>query len=72
LLALAIIFLGLKPFIDAHPIDTPFATIILVAEPASVAFKFMLVMLVSIFAGYLPARLIVSTNTLNAILGRNK
>jgi putative ABC transport system permease protein len=72
LLALAIIFLGLKPFIDAHPIDTPFATIILVAEPASVAFKFMLVMIVSVFAGYLPARLIVSTNTLNAILGRNK
>lgn len=70
-LALAIIFLGLKPFIDAHPIDTPFATIVLVAEPASVFFKFLLVMIVSVFAGYLPARLIVSTNTLNAILGRN-
>ena len=72
LLALAIIFLGLKPIIDAHPIDTPFATIVLVAEPASVAFKFLLVLIVSVFAGYLPARLIVSTNTLNAILGRNK
>ncbi len=71
LLALAIIFLGLKPFIDANPIDTPFASIVLVAEPASVLFKFLLVMIVSIFAGYLPARLIVSTNTLNAILGRN-
>ncbi len=70
--ALAIIFLGLKPFIDAHPIDTPFARIVLVAEPASVAFKFLLVMIVSVFAGYLPARIIVSTNTLNAILGRNK
>ncbi len=72
LLALVIIFLGLKPIIDAHPIDTPFATIVLVAEPASVAFKFLLVLVVSVFAGYLPARLIVSTNTLNAILGRNK
>lgn len=72
LLALIIIFLILKPLIDAHPIDTPFATIVLVAEPVSVAFKFLLVMVVSVFAGYLPARIIVSTNTLNAILGRNK
>jgi len=71
-IALIIIFLGLKPFIDTHPIDTPFALIVLVAEPASVALKFLLVMIVSVFAGYLPARIIVSTNTLNAILGRNK
>lgn len=70
-LALVIIFIGLKPMIDAHPIDTPFATIVLVAEPAAVAFKFLLVVIVSVFAGYLPARLIVKKNTLNAILGRN-
>lgn len=71
-LALLIIFLILKPIIDAHPIDTPFARIVLVAEPLSVAFKFLLVSIVSVLAGYLPARIIVSTNTLNAILGRNK
>lgn len=71
LFALSIIFFILKPIIDAHPIDTPFALIVLVAEPASVLFKFVLVMIVSVFAGYLPARIIVSTNTLNAILGRN-
>lgn len=70
-IALLIIFGILKPIIDAHPIDTPFALIVLVAEPGAVAFKFLLVMVVSIFAGYLPARFIVSTNTLNAILGRN-
>lgn len=70
-LALIFIFGLLKPLIDAHPIDTPFATIVLVAEPASVAFKFLLVMIVSTLAGYLPARLIVSKNTLNSILGRN-
>jgi ABC-type antimicrobial peptide transport system permease subunit len=70
-IALAIIFLGLKPYIDAHPIDTPFARIVLVAEPVAVLTKFLLVMLVSVMAGYLPARLIVKRNTLNAILGRN-
>ena len=71
LVALGIIFLGLKPYIDAHPIDTPFARIVLVAEPASVFIRFILVVVVSLFAGYLPARLIVKKNTLNAILGRN-
>jgi putative ABC transport system permease protein len=70
-IALVIIFGMMKPYIDAHPIDTPFASIVLVAEPLSVATKFLLVMLVSVFAGYLPARIIVSRNTLNAILGRN-
>jgi putative ABC transport system permease protein len=70
-LALIIIFAILKPYIDVHPIDTPFARIVLVAEPRAVAIKFLLVMIVSIFAGYLPARLIVKKNTLNAILGRN-
>lgn len=71
LLALIIIFGLLKPYIDAHPIDTPFATIVLVADPLNVAMKFILVMIVSVFAGYLPARIIVKKNTLNAILGRN-
>lgn len=70
-IALVLIFGLLKPYVDAHPIDTPFALIVLVAEPASVATKFLLVMFVSVLAGYLPARLIVKRNTLNAILGRN-
>ena len=71
IVALVLIFGIMKPLIDAHPIDTPFASIILVAEPLSVAFKFLLVMVVSVFAGYLPARIIVKKNTLDAILGRN-
>lgn len=71
LIALVIIFGILKPIIDAHPIDTPFAKIVLVAEPASVILKFLLVFIVSLFAGYLPARIIVSKNTLSSILGRN-
>lgn len=70
-IALVLIFGILKPIIDVHPIDTPFASIVLVAEPASVAVKFLLVIIISVFAGYLPARLIVKKNTLNAILGRN-
>lgn len=70
-IALLIIFGFLKPLIDAHPIDTPFASIVLVASAFSVFIKFVLVLLVSLMAGYLPARLIVKKNTLDAILGRN-
>jgi putative ABC transport system permease protein len=72
LFATLLVFLVIKPLIAAHPIDTPFAKIVLSAEPVTIAIKFMLVFIISILAGYLPARLIVKTNTLNAILGRNK
>lgn len=71
LIAIVFVFTFLKPFMSAHPINTPFATIVLVADPLSVLLKLVLVTIVSIFAGYLPARFIVNTNTLNAILGRN-
>ena len=70
-IALLIIFGLLKPVLDAHPIDTPFASIVLVASAYSVFIKFILVVSVSVMAGYLPARLIVKKNTLDAILGRN-
>lgn len=70
-IALIIIFGLLKPLLDAHPIDTPFASIVLVASAYSVFIKFILVVSVSVMAGYLPARLIVKKNTLDAILGRN-
>ena len=72
ILASILVFFIIKPLIDAHPIDTPFAKIVLSAEPLSVGIKFALVAIISILAGYLPARIIVNTNTLNAILGRNK
>lgn len=70
-LALVLVFFVIKPLNSAHPLETPFSTIILVADIASSFFKLMLVLIVSMIAGYLPARLIVTTNTLNAILGRN-
>lgn len=70
-IALFIIFVILKPYIDVHPIITPFADIVLVADPLSVFKKFVLVLFISSLAGYIPARIIIKQNTLNAILGRN-
>jgi putative ABC transport system permease protein len=71
-IAIIAVFFGIKPLLMAHPIDTPFANVVLSAEPVSVALKFILVFFVSILAGYLPARIIVNNNTLDSILGRNK
>ena len=71
LLGMFIIFFVLKPLTIAHPLETPFATITLVAEVGSALLKLLLVLIVSMIAGYLPARIIVNSNTLNAILGRN-
>jgi len=70
-LALLIIFVGIKPYLDAHPIITPFADIVLVADLPAVIGKCLLVILSTLFSALFPARVIIKQNTLNAILGRN-
>lgn len=65
-----IVFLIIKPFIDAHPIDFPFSDGIIVVDPVSTMIKVAVLMIIAMFAGYFPARMIVKRNTLNAILGR--
>jgi putative ABC transport system permease protein len=60
----------LKPFFDAHPIDFPFSDGILVVTPASAAIRVAILIAVTLIAGYVPAKLIVRRNTLDAILGR--
>ncbi len=69
-IGMLLIFFVIKPFTALHPLDTPFASIILAVDLTSALLKFILVVAVSMFAGYLPARIIVNTNTLDAILGR--
>jgi putative ABC transport system permease protein len=71
LIGMFIIFFVLKPLTTVYPLETPFATITLVADFSSAFLKLALVVTVSMIAGYLPARIIVNSNTLNAILGRN-
>ncbi len=60
----------LVPFIYAHPIRFPFSDGILVAEVPATFLRAFLLMLATIVAGYIPARIVVKQNTLNAILGR--
>jgi len=67
---LIILYGFLVPFIDAHPINFPFSDGILVAEVSNTLIRAGLLLFATIFAGYIPARLVVRQNTLDAILGR--
>ncbi len=60
----------LIPYFDANPIQFPFSDGILVADPLGTFYKFIILFLITLVAGYLPAKLITRQNTLNAILGR--
>jgi putative ABC transport system permease protein len=71
ILALLIVFFALIPLSLSHPLETPFASIVLAVDLVQSLLRLVLVLVVSIIAGYVPARLIVNTNTLNAILGRD-
>jgi ABC-type lipoprotein release transport system permease subunit len=60
----------LKPFFTANPIDFPFSDGILVVTPGGATVRIVILLVVSLLAGYIPAKLIVRKNTLDAILGR--
>jgi putative ABC transport system permease protein len=75
--ALAGSFLGalitygfLVPYFAKYPIQFPFSDGILSADPESTFYKFLVLFLVTLIAGLVPAWLIARQNTLNAILGR--
>lgn len=69
-LGAAIVFGFLKPAIAANPIDFPFSDGILVATASGTLLRAGVLFLSTIVAGYIPARLVVKGNTLDAILGR--
>jgi ABC-type antimicrobial peptide transport system permease subunit len=70
IVGLVVLYGFLVPFIDAHPINFPFSDGILVAEVPNTLGRGVLLIIATIFAGYIPARLVVKQNTLDAILGR--
>ncbi len=69
-IGLLILYGLLVPYIDAHPINFPFSDGILVAEYSNTFMRAFLLLVATIFAGYIPARIVVKQNTLDAILGR--
>jgi len=67
---LAVLYGVLVPYVDANPIKFPFSDGILVAELGSTLFRAGMLMIATLIAGYIPARIVVKQNTLDAILGR--
>lgn len=70
LIGLALTFGFLRPYFMANPIDFPFSDGILVATPDGAAIRVSILLVVTLLAGYIPAKLIVRKNTLDSILGR--
>lgn len=69
-LGIVLVYAVLVPLFQAHPLNFPFSDGILVAPLNSVIIKFILLLVVTLLAGYIPARNIVKKNTLDSILGR--
>jgi ABC-type lipoprotein release transport system permease subunit len=72
LIGVVVTYAMLIPYFDAHPINFPFSDGILVADPLGTLIRFIILFLITLLAGHIPAWMIVRGNTLNAILGRNK
>ncbi len=60
----------LVPYFKENPIQFPFSDGILSADPETTFYKFIVLFIITLIAGFIPAWLIAKQNTLNAILGR--
>ncbi len=65
-----IVFGFLQPYIAAHPVNFPFSDGILVATFSGTLIRAVVLLIATLIAGYIPARIVVKQNTLDAILGR--
>ena len=59
-----------EPFFTKNPINFPFADGILYAPLSDSLFRFLVLIVSSVISGFIPARIVVSQKTLDAILGR--
>lgn len=69
-LGILLLYFGLIPYFDAHPIDFPFSDATLYVTPEYARDRIIVLLIVAFFSGLLPAYLITRENTLDAILGR--
>lgn len=69
-IGMALIFMVIKPYFALHPLDFPFSDGILVATLDGTLIRAGILLLATIIAGYIPARIVIKQNTLSAILGR--
>ena len=66
----ALLYGVLVPSFNKNPLNFPFSDGILVADPAGTLIRIAILLVVTLIAGYIPARMIIRKNTLDSILGR--
>ncbi len=65
-----VLYAILVPLVARNPINFPFSDGILVAPVGDVATKLVILLIVTMLAGFIPAWMIIRKNTLDSILGR--
>ncbi|MEI6296894.1 MAG: FtsX-like permease family protein [bacterium] len=70
LIGFIIIYGILVPFFMENPIDFPFSDGFLYAPISETFVRFIILLIITVVAGYVPAAIITRKNTLDAILGR--
>ncbi len=70
IIGMLLIFFVIKPYFAIHPINFPFSDGILVATLPGTLLRAGILLVATIIAGYIPARIVIKQNTLSAILGR--
>jgi ABC-type antimicrobial peptide transport system permease subunit len=70
-LGLILLYFIVLPINTAYPIVLPLGQVVIYAPVAGTFFRVALLVLATMIAGYIPARMIVKRNTLDSILGRN-
>ncbi|MFA5778236.1 MAG: FtsX-like permease family protein [Candidatus Paceibacterota bacterium] len=71
IIGIIVLYAFLQPYMAANPINFPFSDGILVAPIGGTLMRVGLLVITTIIAGFIPARLVVRKNTLDSILGRN-
>ncbi len=70
IIGMFLVFGVIKPYFAAHPINFPFSDGILVATVSGTCIRALILLMTTIVAGYIPAKIVIKENTLSAILGR--
>jgi len=70
LIGLALVYGVIVPYFASRPIDFPFSDGIFVADIPGVLLRVVILLISTMIAGFIPARIVVKQKTLDAILGR--
>jgi putative ABC transport system permease protein len=69
-IGIVVVYTLLVPFFNTHPINFPFSDGILVAPVFGTLIRAGVLLIITVFAGFIPARIVVKQPTVDAILGR--